>query len=269
MKSERREYQSALFSAEVIKEAATIFDQQINPEGKLKLELRMSAVVSGASRSHDNEEEFFADYRKEQTDIVYSRSYGTPSLDVNTHPGFSNLQPYTTVRVYAETWPQILAVIDVFESNKQQSLLPATEDEEEPDEPVIFLGHGAAGAWKELRDHLRDKHEFEIEAYEIGARAGHTIRDILETMLEKSSMAFLLMTGEDETVSGELHPRLNVVHEAGLFQGRLGFHRAVIILENGVTEFSNIQGVEQIRFTNIKEAFGDVVATIRREFPNV
>ena len=241
MKSERREYQSALFSAEVIKEAATIFDQQINPEGKLKLELRMSAVVSGASRSHDNEEEFFADYRKEQTDIVYSRSYGTPSLDVNTHPGFSNLQ----------------------------SLLPATEEEEEPDEPVIFLGHGAAGAWKELRDHLRDKHEFEIEAYEIGARAGHTIRDILETMLEKSSMAFLLMTGEDETVSGELHPRLNVVHEAGLFQGRLGFHRAVIILENGVTEFSNIQGVEQIRFTNIKEAFGDVVATIRREFPNV
>jgi len=75
------------------------------------------------------------------------------------------------------------------------------------------------------------------------------------------------MTGEDKTESGELHPRLNVVHEAGLFQGRLGFHRAIVLLEEGTTEFSNIYGVEQIRFKNIREVFGDVVASIYREFP--
>lgn len=221
MKSERREYSRALFSADVIKKAAAVFDQQVNPDGKLTVALRMTAVVGEATRRHDNEEEFFADYRKDPHQVSYSRSYGTPSLDLNTH---SILNTYTAVHVYAESWPQILAVMDVFEANKQLALLPAPDDEEdeEPEAPVIFIGHGTSTSWKELRDHLHDKHDFEIEAYEIGARAGHTIRDILETMLDRSSMAFLLMTGDDETVTGELHPRLNVVHEAGLFQGRLG-----------------------------------------------
>ena len=60
----------------------------------------------------------------------------------------------------------------------------------------------------------------------------------------------------------------NVVHEIGLFQGRLGFARGIILLEEGVEEFSNISGIEQIRFNTgrIRETFGEVVATIRREF---
>ncbi len=69
------------------------------------------------------------------------------------------------------------------------------------------------------------------------------------------------MTGEDETKDNELQPRLNVVHELGLFQGRLGFRRAIMLLEDGTQGFSNMQGVEQIRFSkgNIKETFGDVL----------
>jgi predicted nucleotide-binding protein len=103
----------------------------------------------------------------------------------------------------------------------------------------------------------------------VGARAGHTIRDILETMLNKCSIAFLVMTAEDETVDGGFRARQNVVHEIGLFQGRLGFTRGIVLLEEGAEEFSNISGIEQIRFSRgrIQETFGEVVATIRREFP--
>jgi predicted nucleotide-binding protein len=88
-------------------------------------------------------------------------------------------------------------------------------------------------------------------------------------MLSNSSFALLVMTGEDEMSDGGLRARQNVVHEAGLFQGRLGFARAIVLLEAGAEEFSNIHGIEQIRFDKgrIKETFGDVVATIRREFP--
>jgi predicted nucleotide-binding protein len=88
-------------------------------------------------------------------------------------------------------------------------------------------------------------------------------------MLSKSSFAILVMTGEDYTSDGGLRARQNVVHEAGLFQGHLGFARAIVLLEKGVEEFSNIHGIDQIRFDKgrIKETFGDVVATIRREFP--
>ncbi len=87
-------------------------------------------------------------------------------------------------------------------------------------------------------------------------------------MLEKSSIAFLVMTAEDEDSAGKMHARENVIHELGLFQGRLGFPRAIALIEESTNEFSNIHGIQQIRFSkgNIKESFGDVVATIKREF---
>jgi predicted nucleotide-binding protein len=99
-------------------------------------------------------------------------------------------------------------------------------------------------------------------------RAGHTVRDIIEEMMVKSSFALLVMTGEDKAEDGSLHPRMNVVHELGLFQGRLGFAKGIVLLESGTDDFSNIGGIHQIRFSkgNIKETFGDVLATLRREF---
>jgi hypothetical protein len=76
----------------------------------------------------------------------------------------------------------------------------------------------------------------------------------------------LWQAGTDE--NGQLHARENVIHELGLFQGRLGFSRAIVLLEEKTTEFSNISGIHQIRFRKrgIRETFGDVLATIRREF---
>jgi hypothetical protein len=58
-----------------------------------------------------------------------------------------------------------------------------------------------------------------------------------------------------------------VVHEAGLFQGRLGFSRAIALLEEGCEEFSNIQGLGQIRFPrgNIAAVFDDVRQVLERE----
>jgi len=96
----------------------------------------------------------------------------------------------------------------------------------------------------------------------------HAIRDILEEMLTRSSFAILVMTGEDETSDGNFRARQNVIHEAGLFQGRLGFNKAIVLLEEDTEEFSNIHGIEQIRFKkeNIKETFGEILAVLKREF---
>jgi predicted nucleotide-binding protein len=124
--------------------------------------------------------------------------------------------------------------------------------------------------WRELKDHLQDKHGISVQAYETGARAGHTIRDILEDLARDSTFAILVFTAEDEQPDGTFRARQNVVHEAGLFQGKLGFSRAIILLEDGVQQFSNIAGIQYIPFSrgNIREAYGDVVATINREFQN-
>jgi predicted nucleotide-binding protein len=137
--------------------------------------------------------------------------------------------------------------------------------------PRVFIGHGGASTqWRDLKDHLQDMHAYDVTTYETGARAGHTIRDVLGEMLEDSSFAVLVMSAEDVQHDQSVRARQNVVHEAGLFQGRLGFSRAIILLEEGTDTFSNIDGVQYVPFSrnNIRETFGDVLATLRREFPS-
>jgi predicted nucleotide-binding protein len=87
-------------------------------------------------------------------------------------------------------------------------------------------------------------------------------------MLGSSTFALLVMTAEDETADGDARARQNVVHEAGLFQGKLGFNRAIAVVENGVEVFSNLDGVQQIRYDkgNVRSTFGEILATLRREF---
>jgi predicted nucleotide-binding protein len=53
----------------------------------------------------------------------------------------------------------------------------------------------------------------------------------------------------------------------GLFQGRLGFEKAIILLEEGCAEFSNVQGISQIRFPkdDIGAKFEDIRQVLERE----
>ena len=131
----------------------------------------------------------------------------------------------------------------------------------------VFVGHGRDLQWRVLKDHLQEQHLMRVTAYEVGPRAGLSVKEVLGKMLAECSFALLVLTGEDISRDGEVHARENVVHELGLFQGHLGFKRAIALLEDGVKEFSNIYGINQIRFSkgNIRETFGDIAATIRRE----
>jgi len=86
-------------------------------------------------------------------------------------------------------------------------------------------------------------------------------------MLDAAAVAFLVLTAEDERADGSLQARMNVIHEVGLFQGRLGFTKAIVVLEEGCEEFSNIQGLGQIRFPagNIAAAFEEIRMVLERE----
>jgi predicted nucleotide-binding protein len=77
----------------------------------------------------------------------------------------------------------------------------------------------------------------------------------------------LVLTAEDLHADASLHARENVIHEAGLFQGRLGWRKAIILLEDGCDEFSNIVGLGQIRFVKgkIASCFEEVRRVLERE----
>ncbi len=131
----------------------------------------------------------------------------------------------------------------------------------------VFIGHGRAHDWRDLKDFLKDRLGLPWDEFNRVPVAGVTNIARLSQMLDQSAIAFLVMTAEDEQADGKLHARQNVIHEAGLFQGRLGFSKAILMLEDGCEEFSNIQGLGQIRFPagRISAAFEDVRLVLERE----
>lgn len=131
----------------------------------------------------------------------------------------------------------------------------------------VFIGHGRSKEWKDLKDFISDRMHLPWDEFNRVPVAGIPNAVRLSVMLDAAAIALLVLTAEDEMADGKLQARMNVIHEAGLFQGRLGFSRAIIMLEEGCEEFSNIAGLGQVRFPrgNIKAAFHDVQLILERE----
>jgi predicted nucleotide-binding protein len=131
----------------------------------------------------------------------------------------------------------------------------------------VFIGHGRSKAWKDIKEFIQDRLKLEWDEFNRVPIAGITNITRLSQMLDEAGIAFLVLTAEDELSDGKSQARMNVIHEAGLFQGRLGFTRAIVLLKEGREEFSNIQGLGQIRFPKdkIKEVFDDIRQVLERE----
>lgn len=258
-------FERTLFPPHIIREALeTLFTKQDLAKDCSHL---LILQVGKDRWTYDSIEQFLADYPRQTGYAVANISHEKQKMVISFH--LKN----TKIEVQALTHGPINATFSVLERAAAACKLPLPPEPIKPPPPtkpppVVFIGHGRSALWRDLKDHLAEKHGYRVEAYEVGARAGHTIRDILADMLGKSSFACLVLTAEDEMADGTMRARQNVIHETGLFQGRLGFSRAIVLLEEGAEEFSNIHGIQQIRFAkgNIKETFGDVLATLRREF---
>jgi hypothetical protein len=131
----------------------------------------------------------------------------------------------------------------------------------------IFIGHGRSLVWLQLKAFLSDRLHLTCDEFNAEAVAGITTTDRLQTLLDDAGFAFLVMTAEDIHADNSTHARENVIHEAGLFQGRLGFKRAIILLEEGCAQFSNIHGLSHIGFPkgDLEPIFEKVRLVLERE----
>jgi predicted nucleotide-binding protein len=131
----------------------------------------------------------------------------------------------------------------------------------------VFIGHGRSPVWRELKDFIEARLQLAVDEFNSVPVAGISTAARLSDLLDTASFAFLIMTAEDDQPDGKVRARENVVHEVGLFQGRIGFTRAIVLIEEGCQEFSNIHGLGQIRFPkgNISAKFEDVRAVLERE----
>jgi len=189
-------------------------------------------------------EEYFDKYRK------------TPDTDVfYFEPHLISSNNDSVIRI-GELLGQLKALpVDQLE-NEIESLKPKSVSKSEG-QGYIFIGHGRSKLWARVQIYLRDDLHLKTIAFEDESRTGETIINILEGFLNKASFAVLIMTAEDETNNGQTRARQNVIHEAGLFQGRLGFDKVIILRQDGVEEFSNIAGLQYIPFAkdNIEQCF--------------
>jgi hypothetical protein len=147
--------------------------------------------------------------------------------------------------------------------------LPAAKDNghQTANPGAVFIGHGHSSTWKDLKDFLVDRLGLKYEEFNRESSAGKSTKERLQEMLSASGFALIVMTGEDEAKDGKRRARENVIHEAGLFQGKLGFEKAIILLEEGCDEFSNIHGLIQLRFPsgNIMAISEEVRRFLERE----
>ncbi|MEV6831217.1 TIR domain-containing protein [Amycolatopsis sp. NPDC051102] len=131
----------------------------------------------------------------------------------------------------------------------------------------VFIGHGGASSeYLKLGVWLTEL-GIEWDVFDGKPTAGLSTKERISEMLDNANIAFLFMTPEDEMANGKTQARSNVIHEVGLFQGRLGFTKAIVLLEEGCEEFSNIEGLGQIRYPrgNVKAAFDEIRQVMRRE----
>ena len=131
----------------------------------------------------------------------------------------------------------------------------------------VFIGHGRSLVWRELKDFLSERLGLPWEEFNRESAAGVATTDRLAQMVGSACFAFLVMTAEDEHADSSLHARENVVHEVGLFQGKLGLRKAIVLVEEGCATFSNIHGLSYISFPHgrVGAAFEEIRRVLERE----
>lgn len=192
----------------------------------------------------DKIEEFFNRYRSNpRSSVIYIPPSQTSTND-------------TTVKTIHRLTQQLAALSETDLQKEFDSIKPLPQ-KTSSGSGQIFIGHGRSKLWARLQVFLKDDLNLKTLTFEDESRTSESIMNILAEFLDKSSLAILVMTAEDETTEGKSRARQNVIHEAGLFQGRLGFDKVIILKQEGLEEFSNIAGLQYISFTgdNIEQCF--------------
>ena len=97
----------------------------------------------------------------------------------------------------------------------------------------VFIAHGANPEWLAVQRFIEDRFQLPVYSFESRSWGGRQVTEALADYLERCSFAICVLTAEDFTGDGRRLARQNVVHEVGLFQGRHGFDRVLVLAEEG------------------------------------
>jgi hypothetical protein len=195
-RAERR--YSGAFSFDVIDAAV----QQMVPRKQRGLtNYRFYLTLAGIRQEFSSYEDWIAAARRNPSSIGYevalSKMYLTKG-DRSIH--VMNLYAnHTAIWLRSDDRQVLTETLHIFEDAwKAMSprAVPGNQQEEtvvvNTKGPKIFIGHGRAQAWRDLKDHLSDHHRFTVISFESQPRAGMSITEILAELVSTTNMAFWL-----------------------------------------------------------------------------
>ncbi|MGF7239335.1 MAG: PfkB family carbohydrate kinase [Frankia sp.] len=131
----------------------------------------------------------------------------------------------------------------------------------------IFIAHGGDPQWLAVKDYLEQEFAAPIYSFESGVWGSSQISSVLNEYLSVCSLAICVLTVEDLIERGRGFARQNVVHELGLFQGRYGQDRVIILVEEGCQFLPDIGSTPPLNFARkaIKQTFWSVKEELLRK----
>lgn len=130
----------------------------------------------------------------------------------------------------------------------------------------VFIAHGADPQWRQVQGFLEDY--CGLPVYGLSSQAhGADLANQIRANLAECGFGVCVLTAET-TGPGEFgYADQSVVHQAGLLQGRYGFRRVAILVEQGCEAFSNVAGLIRLDFPkgHIETTFWHLEQMLRRE----
>lgn len=210
----------------------------------------------------DTLDDFFTEYNNGFQSILLSLEFGIIyGLILN----FSKLSYDFKIEIKSPNKSEIVDLISILDNIKDKRNIDMKFNASQ--KPPIFIGHGQNDCWKTIRDHLRDKHKYEIKFYESSDRSSGYIFENVAEMIKSSKISILVLSNDDILKNGTKRARQNVIHELGYSQAILGRENTLIIVEEGCDWPSNIQGIDLFPYKDsIREINGDIVAALEKRF---
>ena len=162
----RKYYHNTRFPVNVVKKAHDVFLSKLDAEKEIDTPNQLEIILGDESWCFDTREEFLAKY-SEADDFLFDHISQGNRLRV---------RPYGTSVGVLVSFPSRFDIESVFQVFERQ--LDSSKIVVESDPIKIFIGHGRDQQWRDLKDHLQDEHGFEVVAYEIGPRAGLSIKEV-------------------------------------------------------------------------------------------
>jgi predicted nucleotide-binding protein len=249
--SRSKTYNSARFPAEVLRDSFRLYSHHLGGR-KSGTFPSIQRVVETEHETYDldSDAEWYVLYERPAT-IRASLSYRSVHLRSGKDDAkweYTMTSTHSTLAVLLPNSDQVESVFQPLEDAHKDAIVSQPVIPSASAELSIFIGHGRSQVWLQLQNYLGNLQGLTVAAYETKSRVGSSVKEVLQSLLKEASFAILIHTAEDEQLDGKMRARQNVVHETGLFQGRLGFERAIVLREESCEEFSNHTGINEIRF---------------------